>query len=85
MPPTKHPKLLTDIQLRVLVYMSKAMATQGIQPSIREIAKQFGFSSPNGVMCHLKALQRKGLIVRVANRSRSVLIPNYKTWARKKI
>ena len=74
----------TDIQLRVLIYMAKAMVETGVQPTIREIGNAFGFSSPNGVVCHLKALHKKGLIVRVAMRSRSVLIPNYKKWARRK-
>jgi repressor LexA len=74
----------TDMQLKVLIYMAKAMVETGVQPSIREIGAEFGFSSPNGVVCHLKALQKKGLIVRVAMRSRSVLIPNYKKWARRK-
>ena len=31
-------------------------------PSIREIAKRFGIMSPNGVMCHLRALQDQGLL-----------------------
>jgi repressor LexA len=74
----------TKTQLRVLIYMAKRMAATGVQPTIREIGAEFGFSSPNGVVCHLKALHKKGLIVRVANKSRSVLIPNYKQWARRK-
>lgn len=74
----------TKTQLKVLIYMAKRMAATGVQPTIREIGTAFGFSSPNGVVCHLKALHKKGLIVRVANKSRSVLIPNYKAWARRK-
>ena len=74
----------TDMQLKVLIYMAKSMAETGVQPSIREIGNEFGFTSPNGVVCHLKALQKKGLIVRVPMRSRSVVIPNYKQWARRK-
>jgi repressor LexA len=33
-------------------------------PSVRDIAAGIGVKSPNGVMCHLKALERKGLIRR---------------------
>ncbi len=84
MPATKKTLKPTDMQLKVLVYMAKAMVATGVQPSIREIGSEFGFSSPNGVVCHLKALHKKGLIVRVPLRSRSVVIPNYKQWARRK-
>ena len=31
-------------------------------PSIREIARRFGITSPNGVMCHLHALRSQGLL-----------------------
>jgi repressor LexA len=31
-------------------------------PSIREIAAGLAIKSPNGVTCHLKALEKKGLI-----------------------
>src|SRR5690606_27227743 len=41
-------------------------------PTVREIGNQFGIRSPNGVMCHLKALERKGLIAREAHMSRAI-------------
>ena len=39
---------------------------------MREIADQFGIASPNGVVCHLKALEKKGLIIRSPNKSRAI-------------
>jgi repressor LexA len=39
---------------------------------VREIGTQFEIRSPNGVMCHLKALQKKGLIHREPNMSRAI-------------
>jgi repressor LexA len=39
---------------------------QYFSATVREIALQFGFKSPNGVTCHLKALEKKGYI-RMAN------------------
>ena len=33
-----------------------------------------GFRSPNGVICHLTALQKKGLINRTNNQSRSIVL-----------
>jgi hypothetical protein len=44
----------------------------GYGPTVREIGNEFGIKSPNGVMCHLKALQKKGLIHREANMSRAI-------------
>ena len=38
----------------------------------REIGVHFQIKSPNGVMCHLKALQKKGLIHREPNMSRAI-------------
>jgi repressor LexA len=39
---------------------------------VREIGRQFGIHSPNGVVCHLKALVKKGLIHREPNMSRAI-------------
>ena len=33
-------------------------------PTVREIGEHFDIASPNGVMCHLKALEKKGMISR---------------------
>ncbi|MDP6442182.1 MAG: transcriptional repressor LexA [Pirellulaceae bacterium] len=44
----------------------------GYGPTVREIGKAFGISSPNGVMCHLRALERKGLIRRDKMKSRAI-------------
>lgn len=44
----------------------------GVPPTFREIADRFGIVSPNGVAYHLKALERKGMIVRDPNLSRGI-------------
>ena len=41
-------------------------------PTVREIALAFSIRSPNGVVCHLKALERKGLIRRTPRSSRGI-------------
>ena len=41
------------------------MRENHVPPTIREIGAEFGFSSPNGVRCHLKALMDKGELIRV--------------------
>ena len=44
-------------------------------PTVREIGEEFGIRSPNGVMCHLKALEKKGHIVRDEHLSRAIRLP----------
>lgn len=44
----------------------------GTSPSVRDIGARFGIGSPNGVMCHIKALEKKGYIERDHNRARSI-------------
>lgn len=59
---------LTDKQQLIYTYIRKTIETKGFPPAIRDICEAFGISSPNGVMCHLKALQKKGYINRVEKR-----------------
>lgn len=50
----------TDKQRRVHDFMLKSQRERGFPPSIRDIAGEFGFSGANAVLCHLKALVKKG-------------------------
>ncbi len=63
---------LTKRQLAVYEFIRDKIRGRGYGPTVREIGKQFGISSPNGVMCHLKALERKGVITREPNMSRAI-------------
>jgi repressor LexA len=45
---------------------------QVFAPSVREIARAMSIKSPNGVMAHLKALEKKGWIRRRPNASRGI-------------
>ena len=65
---------LTRRQQEVLDFLVNERGTTGIVPSVREIAKHFGFRSPNTVCAHLKALEAKGLIRRILRKARGVLI-----------
>lgn len=49
-------------------------ASNGYSPTVREIMAHMGIKSPNGVVCHLKALQRKGLIEWTEEKARSITI-----------
>jgi repressor LexA len=63
---------LTDRQQRVYDFIRDKIVNRGYGPTVREIGTQFDISSPNGVMCHLKALEKKGLIHRSPNKSRAI-------------
>ncbi len=63
---------LTDRQLQVYDLIRHLMIDRGYGPTVREIGDHFQIKSPNGVVCHLKALERKGLITRGANKSRAI-------------
>lgn len=63
---------LTAKQKKVYEFIRDKIRNRGYGPTVREIGEQFGISSPNGVMCHLKALEKKGLIIREPNMSRAI-------------
>lgn len=65
---------LTSRQREVFEFIRELITNRGYGPTVREIGDQFGISSPNGVMCHLKALEKKGLITREPNMSRAIQI-----------
>lgn len=59
---------LTAKQEQIYRYIRSHIETKGYPPAIRDICDAFSIVSPNGVMCHLKALQKKGYIHRVEKR-----------------
>ncbi|MFK7737733.1 MAG: transcriptional repressor LexA [Pirellulaceae bacterium] len=63
---------LTTQQKYVYDYIRDKIVTRGYGPTVREIGEHMNIKSPNGVMCHLKALEKKGMIVRKANKSRAI-------------
>lgn len=65
---------LTERQREVYEFIRERIRSRGYGPTVREIGQQFNISSPNGVMCHLKALEKKGLIVREPNMSRAIML-----------
>ena len=67
---TITPPTLTPRQQEVLDFIRERTRSYG--PTIREIMAEFGFTSPNGAVCHLVALERKGLIRRHAGQIRGI-------------
>jgi repressor LexA len=63
---------LTSRQREIYEFLKEKITKRGYGPTVREIGAQFGIRSPNGVMCHLKALEKKGLISRESHMSRAI-------------
>lgn len=63
---------LTARQREIYIFIRDKIQGRGYGPTVREIGLNFQIKSPNGVMCHLKALQKKGLIHREPNMSRAI-------------
>lgn len=59
---TQTQQPLTDKQRQVLEFIRANSGMYG--PAVREIAAAFGIKSPNGVSCHLRALEKKGWLKR---------------------
>ena len=62
----------TERQMEIYAFIRDKIHTRGYGPTVREIGAAFKIRSPNGVVCHLKALERKGLITRGKNMSRAI-------------
>lgn len=67
---------LTHRQQEILDYLRKSQRQTGIMPSTREIQHAFGFASQTAAMSHLRALERKGVIQRLAGKARAVIFPD---------
>jgi len=68
--------MLTARQQQVLDFLTSALNGTGIMPSTREIQEHFGFASQTASVNHLKALERKGAIQRLAGKARAVALPS---------
>jgi repressor LexA len=69
---------LTPRQREILDFIRDKIDTRGYGPTVREIGQAFDIRSPNGVMCHLKALEKKGLIEREGFSARAISIVGYR-------
>jgi repressor LexA len=67
---------LTTRQQEIYDFLRERIVTRGYGPTVREIGLRFEIKSPNGVMCHLKALEKKGMISRESHMSRAIQLSN---------
>jgi repressor LexA len=65
---------LTLRQQEILGFLQIFSQEKGFWPSIREIRDHFRFNSTNAVVGHLRALENKGYITRIAGQARTYRI-----------
>jgi repressor LexA len=65
-------RALTRRQQEIYEFIKDKIMNRGYGPTVREIGAHFDIRSPNGVMCHLKALEKKNVIVRDERMSRAI-------------
>jgi len=65
---------LTDRQQQVYAFLTAYLAAKGYPPTLQEIARHLHVSGNLGVLRHLKALERAGLITRNPGSSRSIAL-----------
>jgi repressor LexA len=73
---------LTERQRKIYEFIRSKILGRGLPPTIREIGNAFGIDSPNGVMCHLRALEKKGLIHRDNKSARAIQLTDYASQQR---
>ena len=63
---------LTSKQQNVLDFLKQSIAANGYPPTVREIGKAMGLSSPATVQVHLDTLEEKGYIKRGDSKNRAI-------------
>lgn len=69
---------LTERQREIYEFIREKIEVRGYGPTVREIGAGFAIRSPNGVMCHLKALEKKGIIKRTGFRARAIQLVDHR-------
>lgn len=69
---------LTERQKDIYEFIREKIEGRGYGPTVREIGEAFEIKSPNGVMCHLKALEKKGLIKREEHAARAIQLVGHR-------
>jgi len=68
------PKSLTSRQREILNFISQFIDKNRFPPTRSELAKHFGFRSPNAAEAHLRALEKKAMIGIEPGLSRGIIL-----------
>ena len=71
---TRVMKELTARQKQILEFIQRKQDSERLTPTLREIAAQFRFSSPNAALCHVQALLAKGFLKSLPGRARTLQV-----------
>lgn len=71
-PPVDHDSPLTNRQREIFNFMVGFTLENFYQPSYRDVSEHFGYSGKTGALSHIRALEKKGLITLVDQRSRAI-------------
>src|SRR5262245_49139481 len=77
-PTVSNLAALTSRQREIYEFIREKIEKRGYPPTVREIGENFEIKSPNGVMCHLNALVKKGLIYRVDKSARAIQLVDHR-------
>jgi len=66
---------LTKRQQEVLDFLKNTHRIEGFMPSTRDIQRHFNFASQTAAISHLRALEKKGAIIRKANKACGIAFP----------
>jgi len=67
-------KALTERQTQILNFIQRRQESEGMTPTLREIAAHFRFRSPNAAVAHVRALLSKGFLKNLPGRARSLQV-----------
>ena len=65
---------LTARQVETLRRVAFHIAEYGRPPTVRELSVAMGIPSKSAALCHLNAIERKGVIARSSHRSRAITL-----------
>ncbi|NIM71179.1 MAG: transcriptional repressor LexA [Xanthomonadales bacterium] len=68
------PNPLTKRQMQILRFISEHIDHSRFPPTRTEIARRFGYRSPNAAESHLRALEKKGVLRIERGRSRGITL-----------
>lgn len=63
---------VTKRQMEIYQWICDYVATHGYSPTVREGCKHFKFASPQGIVCHLRSLRRRGMIDWIDGKARTL-------------
>jgi repressor LexA len=69
----KRFETLTEVQDNILQFIRTSIKENAMPPTYAEIARHFKFKSNNSVETHINALERKGYLKKLSNKSRGLV------------